>query len=50
LHFTLVLAQFLLEPALFLSVVLAHLRINAPLCFTHFAFCTLLGHTHFLCD
>jgi hypothetical protein len=50
LHFTLVLAQFLLELSLHPSVVLAHLRIDAPLRFAHFAFRALLSHTHFLCE
>jgi hypothetical protein len=50
LHFTLVLTEILLELPLYSSIVLAHLRIDAPLYFTRFAFGTLLGHTHFLCE
>jgi hypothetical protein len=47
LHFTLVLAEILLELPLYSSVVLAHLGVDAPL---RFAFGTLLGHTQFLCE
>ena len=50
LHFTLVLPQFLLKLPLCPSVVLAHLRIYAPLRFASFTFCSLLGHAPFLCE